>query len=179
MPPRWTVSLRRAYAKECPCQPAPVMARPCFPPACRGRGLAWAVSAIPRTRFASSWDRPSMTICFSAPVRSTVYIAGNCRSNRTSTTLPHTETTAPEFAKRALRGVSLFGFINYAFSSLFRYGFGSFVCFSSTVAEAPGKRFSPSFSGCACRACSLMTVASLYKPASAFVDTTSSSSCRA
>jgi len=39
--------------------------------------------------------------------------------------------------------------------------------------EASGKRFSPSFSGCACFACSSMTTASLYKPASAFVDTVS------
>ncbi len=55
------------------------------------------VKAMPRTRRASSCAITSMTICFSAPARSTEKMGGKRWSNRTSTTLPRTETTAPRF----------------------------------------------------------------------------------
>src|ERR1035437_8974918 len=59
-----------------------------------------------------------MTIFFSTPVRSTEWIGGKCSSNRISTTLPRTETTAPKFDNLVLFSMSA---PTYPPSSWFRH----------------------------------------------------------
>ncbi len=85
---------RRTFARAVPCRPAPATARRC-PPPCVPRASPWVgVSAMPRTRCASSCAITSITIC---PVlhrhAATSRSPASPRRTRTSTTLPRTETT--------------------------------------------------------------------------------------
>ena len=83
--------------RTCLCPPALSTARPCPPPPCRARDLAWA-STQSRARDAHPLRQHFDDDLLVLPRTQHRVDGGGCSSNRTSTTLPRTETTMPGFA---------------------------------------------------------------------------------